>query len=114
EQRPRGGGVALDERPEVPEREAVALEVGRGLDRGAALAAVDDGDVAEVVAWPEAGDLVAVDDHEGLTALHHVEPGAALALADDRFAFGEGVLLERAGQPLELARLQPRKERYAL
>ena len=44
------------------------------------------------------------DDEEG------EDPWAALALARDRGACGEGVLLELPGQPLELGALKAREE----
>ena len=79
-----------------------------------AVALVDHGDVAEVVAGAEPAALLAVHLDDRLAALDHEEARDALALGHGHFAGREAVLLEGAAQALELTRLQLREERDTL
>ena len=87
------------------------MEVALGRDGRRARAHVDQGDVAEVVAGPEAPALLAADGHDGLPALDHEEPCGALALDRHGVARVEHPLLERAAQALELTPGEPREQR---
>ena len=49
--------VLFDERAELPESESVANKVGRGDDRGRTRSAVDQSNLAEIVARTERGNL---------------------------------------------------------
>ena len=66
QERPGDLRMLLDERPELPGRQPVAEEVGRGDDRGRADAVVDQRDLAEVVARAERGTVLAADRDLGV------------------------------------------------
>src|SRR3954454_12028083 len=77
------------ERTELPEGEAVADEIGRGRDRRRAHAFVDEGDLAEVVAWAEARACRAAHRDRRVARLDQEERGPVGALLDDGLARGE-------------------------
>jgi hypothetical protein len=53
QQAPSDGSVPFDQRAEFPESEPVADQVGGGGYRGRTGPAIDQGDLAEVLAWAE-------------------------------------------------------------
>ena len=61
QQLPADHPVRLDQRPELPERQPVADELGGGGDGGDADALVDQRDLAEVVARLQVAALLAAD-----------------------------------------------------
>src|SRR2546423_12303680 len=114
EQRPSDRRVLLHQRAELPRREAVAPAVaGRG-DRRRAGAAVDEGDLAEVVAGAERAALLAVDGHGGLAGLDYEEADAARAFVGQLLPFGERALGEVVREGLELLLGEAVKERDVL
>src|SRR6266849_10830199 len=66
-------GVALDERPEVPRRHAVADHVRLGGDRRRPVGAGEERDLAEVVAGADRAAGCALDGHLGLAGLDDEE-----------------------------------------
>ncbi len=105
-------GVALHERPEIPERHDQRAQVGRRGDGRCPDSVADQRDLTEVAPGPDLRDLLPTGgDH-------------ALALGDDeeahpvRVAFlhdhapgGERPLAEVARQALEVFLVEPREER---
>ena len=79
EQLPGDVGVALHERPEVPERHHVGVEVRDGGDRRGPDAVADQRDLAEMAARARAGDLGAADRRDGLAVGDDEEPDAVFA-----------------------------------
>ena len=110
EQLPRDLRAGLDVGPEDEDREAERPQLGFRRHRRGARAPVDQRDLAERVPGPEPADLVAVDLHGRLSALHHEEHEPALALEGDRVALREAPLVELLGQALELALVERREE----
>src|SRR5215211_5155412 len=106
--------VRLDERPEVPRRHPVAVQlVVRGDGRGA-VDVGDESDLAEVVAGPELPHVAAADADRGAAALDDEEPDAALAFLGDLVAGPERSLLHRGRDLLQLTVAEVGEERYAL
>src|SRR5439155_8896027 len=60
---PGDGAIPFNQRAELPEGEPVANQIRRSGDRGRAGAAVDQGELAEVIARAEGGDLDAFARH---------------------------------------------------
>src|SRR5579884_1420393 len=114
EQRPGDLGGALDERLELPLREAVRGAVARRRDRGRPQPAVDQRDLAEVVARPERAPLLPLDRHLRGPRLEHEEPGAAQPLGRQLLPVAEAALRELAGQAPELSLGQVLEEGDAL
>src|SRR4051794_40494377 len=105
--------MLLDEWPELPGGETLAAEVGRRDDRRRARSAVDQGDLAEVVAGAKRPDDLAVDADRGVAVLDHEEADPRLALGGDRVALAEAALLHAGDELLQLLRLHSLKERNA-
>src|SRR6266516_3811330 len=97
EQRPGDRGVLLDQRAELPRRQAVAPAVGGRGDRRRAGAAVDEGNLAEVVAGAERAALLPVDGDASLTGLEHEEADTARTLVGQLLPLAEGALGEVVG-----------------
>src|SRR5918996_4709777 len=114
QERPRDLGMLFDERPELPDREPVAAQVGRCHDRRRARALVDERDLAEVVAWPESRAYLAADANGRVPVGDDEEAGPARALARDRRAFGEGALFHLMGESLEILLPEAGEERHLL
>src|SRR5919205_2401422 len=90
EESPRHLGVRLDERPELPGGQAVAGEIGVGRDRrGAPGLLVDQGYLAEVVAWAEPAPRLAMDVDARGTFGDHEEADATRSLDGDGVAGAE-------------------------
>jgi hypothetical protein len=111
QQLPADRGVLLHERAELPEGEPKADEIGGGGDGRRARALVDQGDLAEVVAWLERPPLPAADRDPRLPGVDQEERGGARPLLDDRLTFREPPLLEQAGDFRDLALVQVGEER---
>src|SRR5262245_44658972 len=60
QQLPCDGAVSLDQRTELPERQAVAYEVRRGCHGGGPRSAVDQRELAEIIAGSERRELNAL------------------------------------------------------
>src|SRR6476646_3685618 len=114
EQRPGDRGVLLDERTELPRRQAVAPDVRLRGDRGRSGALVDQRDLAEEVARAERPPLLAADGHDGFAVLDDEEPDAAAALVRDGLARAERAVGERARQRVDVLVVQALEERDAL
>ena len=110
---PRDAGVGLDDRAELPERHRVGLHVRVGGDGCRARALVDQRDLAEVVAGAERGPVLAVHGDLRVPLADDEEAGAALTFARDRVAGGVVPLLERVGDPLEVALLEAREQGHS-
>src|SRR5581483_1121223 len=111
EQRPRDLAVALDERFELPTGEAVRDAVARRSHRRGPDAAVDQGDLAEVVAGAERASIGSLDRHLGRARFEHEEPGTAGSLRRQLLPVGElslGELRREAAQLLLGQRLEER------
>src|SRR4051794_27633763 len=78
---PPDSPVLLDERTEVPVGESPADEVCRGGDRCGPSAFIDHRELAERVARPQSGPLLAVHADDGLAVVDQEERGAARPLA---------------------------------
>src|SRR5260370_26976955 len=111
---PRDRGVALDERPEVPRRHAVADHVGRGGDRRRPVGAGEEGDLAEVVAGADRAAGRALHGDPGLAGLDDEEAGAARALGGHRVAGGEAPLAQRPRDLVQLAVVEAAEQRHLL
>src|SRR3954466_3478801 len=86
--------VGDHERTELPEREPVTDEIGRGGDRRGAHAFVDESDLAEMVARTEARPCRAADRDRRVARLDQEERGSVCAFLDHGLAGGEVALLE--------------------
>ena len=104
--------VLLHERAELPGREPVAPQVGRGRDRRGAHALVDEGHLAEVVAGPERAALLVPHGDVGVAFDDDEEAGAAEPLRRDRGALLEGALLHLVGERLEVLLAEVGEERH--
>src|SRR3954466_12313805 len=93
--------MALDDRPEAPDRELVTMDLGVGLDRRAASGLVDQSHLAECLAGAELADLLSVDGDGHLAALDHNEGAPGLAFLGDRLAGRIRPLDELAGEAVE-------------
>ena len=102
QQFPPDGRVSLHERAELPERQAVADELGRRRDRGGACPLVDERDLAEVVARARSRrslpPTVTIASPDSMTK-NAAPPDTLLG---DRLARGEAALLEQARDLLEI------------
>src|SRR6266566_9934958 len=105
--------MALDQWPEAPDRQLVAVNLGIGRHSRRTRGLVDQGHLSERVAGPELADLLAVNRHGHVTALDQDERPAGLALLGDRLAGRIGPLDELVGQPLEEGVISVCEERYA-
>src|SRR5436190_22533413 len=106
--------VALDERPELPRRHAVADHVGAGRQGRGAGRVVEERDLAEVVAGPDRSLRIAADGHFRLALLDDEEAGAAGPLLRQGVALAEAALPHAAGNLAELAVVEPREQRHLL
>src|SRR5216684_490049 len=96
QQFPSDGSVPFDKRAELPEREPMADQVGSRGYGGRAGTAVDQGDLAEVVARAEGGEFDAFARDHGLPGIDDEEGGAPGAFHDDGLALRETAFLEQA------------------
>src|SRR5262245_43977920 len=106
--------MLLDEGPELPRGHAAAVEVGARDDGRRARAAVDQGDLAEMLARPEGANDLAADADGGVALLDDEEPDPALSLAGDLVALVEAALGHPLAELLQLLGLDPREERDPL
>src|SRR5215212_9548974 len=102
--------MLLDERPELPGGQALAAQVGGGDDGRGARAAVDQGDLAEVLAGTQRADDLAIDADGGIAVLDHEEADPTLPLRGDRVALTEAAFLHASRDLLQLLRLHPLEE----
>src|SRR4029077_20152889 len=93
--------MTLDDRPEAPDRQLVAVDFAVGLNGGASRRLVDQRHLAEGVPRAELADLLAMNGDGRLATFDHDERTAGLALLGDRLAGGVCPLDELAGQPVE-------------
>src|SRR5262245_34104750 len=112
EQGPGDLRVLLDERAELPRRHPAALKVGAGDDRRRPGAAVDQRDLAEMLAGAEGPDDLPADADGGVAVLDHEEADPALALLGDLIALVEAALGHPLLQLLQLLRLDAGEQRY--
>src|SRR5262245_12979128 len=103
--------MALDQRPEAPDRQLVAVNFGVGPDRRRAGRLVDQGHLPERVAGSELADFLAVDEYGHVAALDHDERAAGLTLLGDRLAGRIRPLDELVGEPLQKGVVGVREER---
>src|SRR5208283_366756 len=101
-------------RAELPECEPVTNQVSCSGYGGRARPAVDQGDLAEVVARAECGDVNAFARDRGLPGVDDEEGGAPGALHNHGLALLEGSFLEQAGDLLGLPPVHPGEELDAL
>src|SRR6185437_5042897 len=114
EQVPGDGCVLLHERSELPVGEPVADELGARGDRGRTRALVDEGDLAEVVAFGQRRARPAADRDRRFARLDDEEGRAPGTLLGDRLARGEATLLEERRDAFDVAGTHVGEERYAL
>ena len=107
----RASALLLDERPELPRRDAVALERRLGGDRRGAGTVVDQRDFAEVVAVRERVDVIALHADRRLALVDDEEADPGRAFARDRVARVELPLLHRARKTLDVLLVQVREQR---
>jgi hypothetical protein len=112
QQRPRHLGMLFDERFELPDRKAVAEEIGRRSDGRRAGAFVDERDLAEVVAGPESGPHFSADADRRISLDDDEESGRAGPLGGHRRALGEAPFLHLARQAFQVVVGQAGEERH--
>src|SRR5690242_2019778 len=95
EQRPRDVRVIADEGPEVPRGHARAAQAAVGGDRRGAAVALEQRQLAEVVAGLQRAPLLAADRDARAAFEDHEEPDPRLALGDDLLAVLEALLVHR-------------------
>src|SRR5438045_8652503 len=93
--------MTLDEGPEAPDRQLVAVHLGFGRDGRAPGRLVDQGHLPEGIAWTELPDLLAVHLHGRLAAFDHHERSAGLTFLGDVLARRVRPLDEFAAEPVE-------------
>src|SRR6266566_68927 len=104
--------VALDERSKVPHRHHVAMKVGNRSHRGRANAIADERDFAEVAARAETFYFLSIDGRHAFALGNDEETDPTLvAFADHGCASRKGPFAEGLAELLEVATVQPRKER---
>ena len=111
---PSDGSVSFDKRTEFPEREPVANQVGFGGYRGRTRAAVDQGDLAEMLARAERREVDAFARNFCLSGGYDEEGGAPRAFHDDSFALRKSPFLEQTGDLLGLPPIHAGEELDAL
>src|SRR4051794_12367277 len=89
---PPDGRVAFDQRAKFPKRQRVTNQVARSRHGSRARAAVDQRNLAEIVARAERGDLHTFARDDSFAGVDEKKGCASRALDDDRFALGEAAL----------------------
>src|SRR3954451_7594512 len=113
-QLPANRPVHLDQRLEVPEREAPAVDLAGRRDRRRTRALVDHRELAKRVAGAELRALLAANADRGLAALDEKERGTAGALADHGLAGAEATVLEEPRDLLYLLAREVGEQRHLL
>src|SRR5262249_24906069 len=106
--------IPFDQREELPEGEPVAKQVRGSNHRGRARAAVNEGDLTEMIARPQFAYLSAFAGDGRFPGFDKEEGRGSGTLHDDGLALGEGAYLEQAGNLLSLSSVHISEELHAL
>ena len=94
--------------------QSIADEIGCRGHRGRARSAIDQRDLAEIIAGTERGELDALARDLGFARIDEEEGGGARAFHDDGFALGEAALFQELGDLLGLPAIHVGEEIDAL